>query len=154
MLKKGVDYKVEGYRNLWSVIDTHKGYALLENCTYGDETCNLVVPLAQEPVPVRCRKGTGEVVERLKITKVLCETFDSIEQALIDEGRDGDEECVYRAAADHIFVAKRRYEGDRTLIIFADDLANAKEKAQAAFGLSSVFVHSLTATDDPQVYEV
>ena len=36
MLKDNVSYKVQGYTNKWSVIDRYKGFALLENETYGD----------------------------------------------------------------------------------------------------------------------
>lgn len=43
--------------------------------------------------------------------------------------------------------------GDRTLIILADSIEEATEKAVKAFGLGSVHVRRIVPTDDPQVYE-
>lgn len=61
---------------------------------------------------------------------------------------------AYRTIAKHLFKAHLKYEGDRTLIILADSIEEATEKAVAAFGLNSVFVKRVDPTEDPQVYEV
>lgn len=61
---------------------------------------------------------------------------------------------AYRTIAKHLFRAHLKYEGDRTLIILADNIEEAEAKAVAAFGLNSVHVKRLDPTDDPQVYEV
>lgn len=61
---------------------------------------------------------------------------------------------AYRTIAKHLFRAHRKYEGHKTLIILADSLEEATEKAAAHFGLDSVHVARISATDDPQVYEI
>ena len=63
-------------------------------------------------------------------------------------------EKAYRTIAKHLFRAHLKYEGSRTLIILADGIEEATEKAVAAFGLNSVSVRRIDPTDDPQVYEV
>lgn len=60
-------YKVKGYNGWWSEIDEYQDYMLLEHCTYGDETCSLVV-----------RKDNPQ--------EVICETFEDIISALEEEG--------------------------------------------------------------------
>lgn len=78
-------YKVTGYYNRWSIIDTYDKYALLENEIYGDETCLLVVE--KDKYEMRKYKNkTGEVFELPTFTEVICETFDDIETALCDAG--------------------------------------------------------------------
>lgn len=81
------EFKVNGYLNKWSVIDTYQEYALLENCTYGDETCYLVV---RKNVEIKDRTYTrlsdGEKVILPTIMEVVCETYDDIITALEDEG--------------------------------------------------------------------
>lgn len=86
MLDRNTEYKVKGYRNRWSIIDTHEGYGLLENCSYGDETCYLVVKLDQEPVMRTYRRRDETTVQLPTIMDVICETYDGIETALEDEG--------------------------------------------------------------------
>lgn len=87
MLDRNTEYKVKGYRNRWSIVDTHEaGYALLENCLYGDETCYLVVKLDQEPVMRTYRRRDETTVQLPTIMDVICETYDGIETALEDEG--------------------------------------------------------------------
>lgn len=87
MIKKNVDYKVKGYTNRWSVIAQYKGYRLLENCTWGDETCYLVVRYnAKVEDKEYTKKSTGEKVTIPTIMEVVCETFDDIVTALEDEG--------------------------------------------------------------------
>lgn len=86
-VKKGIDYKVKGYYNKWSVIDTYESYALLENSTYGDETCYLVVRINNNVKELEyTKKSTGEKVVLPTIMEVICETYDGIEIALEDEG--------------------------------------------------------------------
>ena len=78
MLDSNKEYRVKGYSNRWSVIDTYKGYALLENCTWGDETCYLLV---KQDVPVKTKyKDDGSSYE--VITEVIEETYDWIEDAV------------------------------------------------------------------------
>lgn len=86
MLQKNTEYKVKGYTNRWSLIDTHEGYGLLENNTYGDETCYLVVKMDQEPAMLRYKKSDGSTIHLPTILDVVCETYDGIEIALEDEG--------------------------------------------------------------------
>lgn len=86
-VQKNIDYKVKGYYNKWSVIDTYKGYALMENNTYGDETCYLVVKIKDNVQDKEyTKKSNGEKIVLPTIMEVLCETFDGIEIALEDEG--------------------------------------------------------------------
>ena len=86
-VKKGIDYKVKGYYNKWSVIDIYKGYALLENNLYGDETCYLVVRINNNVQELEyTKKRTGEKVMLPTIMDVVCETYDGIEITLEDEG--------------------------------------------------------------------
>ena len=39
MIENSVEYRVKGYTNKWALIDTLDHYGLLENSTWGDETC-------------------------------------------------------------------------------------------------------------------
>lgn len=81
------EFKVKGYYNRWYVIDTYKDWALLENCTWGDETCYLVVRKDEE---IQDREytnmNTNKKVILPTIMEVVCETFDDIVTALEDEG--------------------------------------------------------------------
>lgn len=86
-VKENIDYKVKGYYNKWSVIDTYRDYVLLENNTFGDETCYLVVRKNDNVKELEyTKKSTGEKVILPTIMEVVCETFDGIEIALEDEG--------------------------------------------------------------------
>ena len=86
-VKKNIDYKINGYYNKWSVIDTYKGYALMENNTYGDETCYLVVKVKDNVQDKEyTKKSNGEKIVLPTIMEVVCETYDGIEVALEDEG--------------------------------------------------------------------
>lgn len=71
MLEANKSYRVRGYRGTWSIIDTHKGCALLEHDYYGDETCYLLV---KEDAPV----------VNTTIQEVIGETYDDIETACED----------------------------------------------------------------------
>ena len=86
-VKKNIDYKVNGYYNKWSVIDTYKGYALMENNTYGDETCYLVVKVKDNVQDKEyTKKNNGEKIVLPTIMEVVCETYNGIKIALEDEG--------------------------------------------------------------------
>lgn len=74
---------------------------------------------------------------------------------------------AFRTIGRHAFVAyRRRTENPRTVIIFADDEAQAMRKALGCFGypqadwerlskgVGPVAVHRLTPTADAQVYEI
>lgn len=86
-VQKNIDYKIKGYYNKWSVIDIYKGYALMENNTYGDETCYLVVKVKDNVQNKEyTKKSNGEKIMLPTIMEVVCETYDGIEIALEDEG--------------------------------------------------------------------
>lgn len=81
------EFKVKGYYNRWSVIDVYEEWALLENCTYGDETCYLVVRRdteIKERYYTKTYDGTSVLLPT--IFEVVCETYDDINTALEDEG--------------------------------------------------------------------
>ena len=67
-MEKYQNIKINGYTNKWSAIDyktfANKTYYLMENNTWGDETCYLVID---------------------ENKNVICETFDDITTALEDE---------------------------------------------------------------------
>lgn len=84
MLHTNTEYKVKGYYNRWSIVDIYQDYALLENCTYGDETCYLVVNLNQHPVTLPYKKRDGSYANLPTICEVICETYDDIVTALED----------------------------------------------------------------------
>lgn len=83
------EYKVKGYYYKWSVIDVLGDYALLENCTWGDETCYLVV---KRDAPIK-RKFSYDILlsgvmegSYDEIQEVIAETYDDLQTALEDEG--------------------------------------------------------------------
>lgn len=79
------EFKVTGYINRWVVIDTFGDYALLENCTYGDETCYLVVRRdVKISDKIYYNVETGEPIILPCIHKVECETYDDLQTALED----------------------------------------------------------------------
>lgn len=65
---------------------------------------------------------------------------------------------AYRIVAKHIFLAQfddiTKYESSREIIILADDIDEARQKAQNFLGLSSVTVRAVNSTDDAQIYEL
>lgn len=63
-------------------------------------------------------------------------------------------ERAYCTLAKHSFIAYRKYEGEETIIIFANDIDEATKKAVEFFGLNSVQVRKLEPTKDPQVYKI
>ena len=85
-LKRGVDYKVEGYTNKWSIVDEAFGFVPLENNTYGDETCHLVVRKNIVAKDKEYTKRNGEKVVLPTITSRVHATYDWIRQCLEDEG--------------------------------------------------------------------
>lgn len=78
--------KIEGYRNLWSAFDTEERdgsrFYIMENDTYGDETCYLVITEPDEPKTVSLKSG-GSVMY-VPESCVVCETYDDITTALDD----------------------------------------------------------------------
>lgn len=82
MIDQNKEYKVEGYYNNWSIINSYKNYHLLENCVYGDETCYLVVD--EKTLNLNKKYPT--------FMNVICETFDGILTALFDENLISEEE--------------------------------------------------------------
>lgn len=85
-----LNVRIKGYRGLWSVIDEYRGYVLLEHNIMGDETCYLVLSksLFNEAHKWTYVLMSGSVDSRYILDKadVICETYDDLEQALIDEG--------------------------------------------------------------------
>lgn len=79
--------------------------------------------------------------------------FDRTEGLEMDEFNTN-KNVAYRTIAAHIFTAHLKYEGNKTLIILADNIEEATRKAVRVFGSSSVFVRLIDHTKDPQVYEV
>lgn len=86
-VKEKIDYKVSGYFNRWSVIATMNGYALLENSTYGDETCYLVVRIKDNVKDKKYKNmANGNTFVAPTIMEVAGETYDGLEIALGDLG--------------------------------------------------------------------
>lgn len=87
MIKKGIDYRVKGYYNRWYVIASLKKWSLLENCTWGDETCHLVVRNDVTVIDKAYRNTrTNERVVLPTIQETVCETYDDLQTALEDIG--------------------------------------------------------------------
>ena len=63
-------------------------------------------------------------------------------------------EQAYNTIGKHIYTARLRYGGDKIIVIIANTMSEAEEKAQEYFGLSCVSVSRVGGTNDPQVYEV
>lgn len=78
MLNEKTSYKVKGYTNRWSIMDTYRGYALLENETYGDETCYLVVKINAPVENKQYTRKDGTKIMLPTIMKVVCETYDDL----------------------------------------------------------------------------
>ena len=78
-----MNYKVKGYANTWTVIDTFRGYALLENNTFGDETCYLLVKMDDNVEELEYTVN-GEKVILPTVMRVIDETYDDIFTALED----------------------------------------------------------------------
>lgn len=71
----------------------------------------------------------------------------------IDRSKD-EIAMAYQIVAKHIFLAHFKYESTKEIIILADDIDEARQKAQNFLGLSSVTVRAIDPTDDPQIYEL
>ena len=85
-LERGVDYKVEGYTNKWSIVDEAFGFVVLENNTYGDATCHLVVRKNVVAKDKEYTKRNGEKIMLPTNTARVHETYYGIRQCLQDEG--------------------------------------------------------------------
>lgn len=73
-MMKGVKYSHKDYIGKWEIIGEDHGYYMLEHCTYGDETCYLVI------------SKKARVFEGNELRARVFETYDDIETCLIDEG--------------------------------------------------------------------
>lgn len=71
----------------------------------------------------------------------------------IDRSKD-EIAMAYQIVAKHIFLAHFKHESSREIIILADNIDEARQKAQNFLGLSSVTVRAIDPTDDPQIYEL
>ena len=61
---------------------------------------------------------------------------------------------AYAVIAKHTFVAYRKYEGDRQIIVFATNIDEAEHIAKKVFDTSFVFVKPISSTANPQVFEI
>lgn len=61
---------------------------------------------------------------------------------------------AYAVIAKHTFVAHRKYEGDRQIIVFATNIDEAEHIAKKVFDTSFVFVKPISSTANPQVFEI
>jgi hypothetical protein len=68
---------------------------------------------------------------------------------------------AYAVIAKHTFVAYRKYEGDRQIIVFATNIDEAEYIAKKVFDTSSVFVKRISPTANlqaftanPQMFEI
>lgn len=61
---------------------------------------------------------------------------------------------AYRIVAKHIFLAHFKHESSKEIIILADDIDEARQKAQNFFEQNSVIVRAVEPTDDAQIYEL
>ena len=61
---------------------------------------------------------------------------------------------AYAVIAKHTFVAYRKYEGDRQIIVFATNIDEAKYIAKKVFDTSFVSVKPISLTANPQVFEI
>lgn len=61
---------------------------------------------------------------------------------------------AYAVIAKHTFVAYRKYEGDKQIIVFATNIDEAENIAKKVFDTSSVFVKPISLTANPQVFEI
>ena len=59
---------------------------------------------------------------------------------------------AYAVIAKHTFVAYRKYEGDRQIIVFATNIDEAEYIAKKVFDTSSVFVKRISPTANPQAF--
>ena len=85
MIQENTSYKVKGYTNTWSVISSYRGFVLLENEVWGDETCYLVVRKNVKTPMKEYKKRNGEKIMLPTISAKTYETFDDIRTCLIDE---------------------------------------------------------------------
>lgn len=87
-------YRISEYTGRWGIIDKVKvndvTYFLMENNIYGDETCYVVV--TNESIGMEYIKSRDEYLPKFNI--VVCETYDGLLQALLDEDIiDNIEDC-------------------------------------------------------------
>ena len=63
-----------------------------------------------------------------------------------------DRETAYHIVGKHIYTARLKRGDDRTIVILADTMTEATEKATQYFGSEAVIVEKIWKTDYPQVY--
>lgn len=73
-IDKNAEYKFKGYKGKWYFIAESNGYYMFEHCTYGDDTCHLVVN-------AKSRVWDNNVIKARAI-----ETYDDIKTTLYTEG--------------------------------------------------------------------
>ncbi len=61
---------------------------------------------------------------------------------------------AYAVIAMHTFVAYRKYEGNRQIVVFATNIDEAEYIAKEFFGINSVSVKPISLTANPQVFEI
>lgn len=66
-----------------------------------------------------------------------------------------DKSKAYRTIANHIYIAYPRYScGGNEIMILADNIDEAKEKASKFYDLNLITVKKLFPTEDPQIYRI
>lgn len=78
-------FLVKDYIGFWSIIDDFKQYIMLEHNDYGDETCYLIVKKGTSVDKTYILKRTGERIVIPTFEDIICETYDGIISALIEE---------------------------------------------------------------------
>ena len=61
---------------------------------------------------------------------------------------------AYAIIAMHTFVAYRKYEGNRQIIVFATNIDEAERIAKEFFGINSVSVKPIGSTTNSRVFEI
>ena len=79
MLDWKTNYRVKDFANYWSIIDTYKGYALLENNKFGDESFYVVAKMDAPVERMKAIKKDGEIVDVDVIMDVVDTTWDCLE---------------------------------------------------------------------------
>lgn len=85
-----LDYEIEGRYGTWYEIDEMKvgddTYKLYESCDWGDEAGAIVIKVPRRPYAIKKLSLSDERVYVIPKECEVCETFDSIDVALEDEG--------------------------------------------------------------------
>lgn len=85
-----LDYEIEGRYGTWYEIDEMKvgddSYKLYESCDWGDEAGAIVIKVPRRPYAIKKLSLSDERVYVIPKECEVCETFDSLDIALEDEG--------------------------------------------------------------------